>query len=314
MGRPRKIPAVLVEATVKKNAKLAALPSDTARLGFFYVVLAEGKLSKPIAGQFASKTLFIEVAGRFARYLRNYLDVGILEEAPRLCERCAERWLPEKPKRGVLVIHDWHEFQYDPLKVERQRAYEARQREPQMWPDSDGVSDAHSDGVSDAHAATNPTPDPRAGARGGARRTSNVERRTGESVPPPESVAHANGAEPTLSKTEFEAWRSFGPEWNGVKAAWIDRGFRLPPSGEPDDPAGQRALLYPILTERPTSLAAWIGAAPGLSSHDVVAWTLERWKEIQAAVPDDEPRLDEAAITADREQAARDLEKLVAQL
>ena len=54
MARPRKVPAVLVEATIRENGKLAALPSDTARLGYFYVCLGAAKLAKPTPGLFTS--------------------------------------------------------------------------------------------------------------------------------------------------------------------------------------------------------------------------------------------------------------------
>lgn len=185
MGRPRKPPAILVEATVRRNAKLAGLPGDTARLGFFYVVLAEAKLADP-PGMFASREHFRELAGRFARYVDDYLRVGVLEPASKLCKKCAERWSSMPPKRGALVVHDWHDHQYDPRKVERQREYEDRQREAAADTISDGISDAVSDaqsdgvsdGISDAVEPEFPTPDSRAPARDRARRTSNIEQRT----------------------------------------------------------------------------------------------------------------------------------------
>lgn len=191
MGRPRKVPAVLVEATVKRNAKLAGLPSDAARLGYFYVVLGDAKLSEPVPGQFASRAVFRDVAGRWARYLDDYIAAGLLEVAPRLCPRCKAQWSAMPPKAGVLVVHDWHEHQYDPRKLERQREYEDRQRageDAAAGGVSDGVSDAHSDGVSDANPTGFPTPDSRAGARGGGRRGApNVERGTTNGISPEEN-------------------------------------------------------------------------------------------------------------------------------
>lgn len=186
MARPRKPPAYLVEADVAKSAKLASLPGDTARLGFFYIVLAEAKVSEPVPGQFASRAHFKAVAGRFARYLDGYLATGILELAPRLCQRCRGRWASMPPKSGVLIVHDWHEHQYDPRKIERQREYEDRQRDAEAPgfggisdgvsdPVSDAVSDAQSDGVSDAI----PTAISRAPVTPARRdRVLNVERRT----------------------------------------------------------------------------------------------------------------------------------------
>jgi hypothetical protein len=236
MGRPRKPPAFLVEATVSDNQKLADLGNDKARLGFFYIVLAKAKTAEPIPGQFSSRELFRERAGRFARYLDDYIRVGILEVAPGLCQRCRDRWASMPPKRSTLVVHDWHEHQYDPWKVERQREYEDRLRSdaaaeeerrraaeeaaqggvsdaisdakltefPTRYPvGNPRVSDAVSDGVSDA--------DSRAPAGGGARdrgrgrtqpRPLNVERRTfsDESTTSPSGAppSHATDPEPEL--------------------------------------------------------------------------------------------------------------------
>lgn len=156
MARPRKPPAILVTATVRKSSKLAGLPSDTARLGFFYVVLAEAKLADP-PGSFASAEHFRELAGRFGRYLPDYVKAGILEVAPRLCPKCQEKWSTMPPRKGAHVVHDWHDHQYDPRKLERQQAYDEQQRLALEEPDEDdgepGVSDAVSDekpAVSDA--------------------------------------------------------------------------------------------------------------------------------------------------------------------
>lgn len=307
MARPRKVPAVLIEATVRRNAKLAGLPSDTARLGYFYM-LGDAKLSEPVPGRFASKAVFRDVAGRWARYLDDYIAAGLLELAPKLCARCKVAWSSMPPKSGVLVVHDWQEHQYDPRKIERQREYEDRQRAEKAAADeaadqpvsdavSDRVSDAQSDAQSDSVSDEFPTGDSRGGARD---RAPNVERRTenDESVPPLKASTRANGAEPTLSRTELDAWRAFGSEWDGVKTAWLARGFRLPPSGEPDDPKGQRGLLYPILDARPTTLPVWIREATGRTPHAVVNHVLERWDQVKADAGVDEP-----------EDAQRDLPK-----
>lgn len=301
MARPRKVPAVLVEATVRENGKLAALPSDTARLGYFYICLGAAKLAQPTPGMFTSKLHFREIAGRFARYLEAYLAGGLLEEAPRLCARCRERWSKTPPTRGQIVVHDWHEHQYDPHALERQRAYDERQRALQSDVVSDAVSDGQSDGVSygqsDAVSDANLTGDSRGRGRDrvpGARRTLNVEPENDESGPPTSRVRGRNGTGPTLSKRELEAWRTFGPEWDAVKAAWLNRGLRLPPSGEPDDPKGQRAMLFQVLDARPTDLARWVAMASGKTSHDVVAWVLEQWHQVRAeAGVDEEPDADE---------------------
>lgn len=286
MARPRKVPAVLVDATVRENGKLAALPSDTARLGYFYVCLGAAKLLKPIPDQFASRSHFREVAGRFARYVDDYLRVGLLEEAPKLCDRCKARWLSTPPTKGMLVTHDWHEHQYDPAKLERQRAYEDRQRDGHSDPVSDVVSDAQSDVVSDPVSDAIPTPISRTrDARSrGERRTLNVEE--GESQAPKSVTARAsgqpskNGAEPRLTKAQFQAWATFEPKWEPFKAAWLARGFLHPPAGSPDDDdTSQRGLLFQVLDAWPTAIARWVQEAPGKTPREVIDHVLERWHE-----------------------------------
>ncbi len=105
------------------------------------------------------------------------------------------------------------------------------------------------------------------------------------------TTARANGTEQPvrLTKAQLEAWRSFGPEWDDVKTAWLERGFRHPPSGSPDDDdTSQRGLLYSILDARPTDLVRWIRSAPGKSASDVIAWVLAQWHEVRAAAGEDE--------------------------
>lgn len=111
MPKPRRDPYVAMDATIRNNAKLAALPSDTARLGWLYVGLGSAKLQRP-SGCFRSRAHWHEVAGRFGRYLAQYLDQGLIEQAPKLCERCEAAW-PELPA-GALVIHDWTRHQTNP--------------------------------------------------------------------------------------------------------------------------------------------------------------------------------------------------------
>lgn len=82
-----------VECGMHKHEKMAGLPNDTARLGW-YVVLAEAKLQKK-QGQFASEAHFKAVIGRFARYLTNYVDAKLLDQV-----------------EGGLVVHDWQRHQW----------------------------------------------------------------------------------------------------------------------------------------------------------------------------------------------------------
>lgn len=311
MARPRKVPAVLIEATVRRNAKLAGLPSDTARLGYFYM-LGDAKLSEPVPGRFASKGVFRDVAGRWARYLDDYIAAGLLELAPKLCPRCKAAWSSMPPKPGALVVHDWQEHQYDPRKIERQREYEERQRADKAAAEaavSDAVSDPQSDAVSDAISDEFPTGDSRGRARD---RAPNVELRTenveDEEVPLLESVdGPANGKRPVqvkgfhrigdvasdlaeqsddwhlaLTLAERDEWASFGPQWDAFRSAWLKRGFRHPPSGndgdDPDAPnPSQRALLWSILESWP-SMPTWIAEAPrSLSASQVVGYVKDRW-------------------------------------
>lgn len=116
MPKPRRDPYVPMDATIRRNAKLAALPSDTARLGWLYVGLGDAKLQRP-SGCFRSRAHWNEVAGRFARHLRDYLAVGLIEEAGRLCDRCSKAW-PALPA-GALVVHDWKRHNTDPGAADR---------------------------------------------------------------------------------------------------------------------------------------------------------------------------------------------------
>jgi hypothetical protein len=289
MGRPRKVPAVLVEATIRENGKLAALPSDTARLGYFYICLGAAKLLNP-PGMFSSQQHFKEVAGRFAKYISAYELTGLVEVAPKLCARCRERWSNMPPKKGQIVVHDWHEFQYDPLKIERQRQYEERQRAPQSDPVSDVVSDPVSDAQSDAVSSPIPTEFPtpisrtREARSRGERRTLNVEE--GESQASKNVTARAagqpskNGAEPRLTKAQLQAWATFEPKWDPFKAVWLARGFLHPPAGSPDgDDTSQRGLLFQVLDAWPNAIVGWAREAPGKTSREVIDYILERWHE-----------------------------------
>ena len=94
--------------------------------------------------------------------------------------------------------------------------------------------------------------------------------------------------------------RGFGPnvaaddKLRSFRLVWIGRGLRLPPSGEADDPKGQRGLLWQVLDARPGDLVRWVAEAPGKTSHAVVEHVIARWHEARAeAGVDDEPPADE---------------------
>ena len=101
--------------------------------------------------------------------------------------------------------------------------------------------------------------------------------------------ARGNGAEPLLSAKELDAWRPYGRrQWDDFKAAWLARGFKLPPAADPDDPRSQAHVVWEILDNRPTDLVAWVKAAPGKTSHQVVAHLIERWQALKAELGADE--------------------------
>jgi hypothetical protein len=115
MPAPRRDPWIAVDATIRRNAKFAALPNDSARLGVIYL-WGEAKLLRP-QGSFANRGHAREVLGRFARYLGDYLREGFLEEAPELCPRCVTAW--PAIRDGGLAVHDFRLHQRDPGAAER---------------------------------------------------------------------------------------------------------------------------------------------------------------------------------------------------
>jgi len=124
----------------------------------------------------------------------------------------------------------------------------------------------------------------------------------------------SNGQEPdtgvTLTKAQLAAWSSFGPEWDAVKAAWLAKGLRLPPAGDPDDDdTSQRGLLYQVLDARPTDVARWISMAPGGSARKVIDWVLAQWHEVRAEAGADDP--EEWFAPPSRAEAAESLGKIM---
>ena len=88
-----------------------------------------------------------------------------------------------------------------------------------------------------------------------------------------------------MTKAQLDEWATFGPEWDGFKAAWLKRGFLHPPSGtDGDDDTSQRGLLWQVLDAQPASLPSWIATAPGTTPHQVIAAVLAKWHEIRDAV------------------------------
>lgn len=118
-------PWVAIEAAIRVNHKLVALPSDSARWGWV-CLLGEAKQQRP-AGTFRSLAHLREAAGRFARFIPDYQKQHLLETAGALCERCEKRW-PSIPD-GVVVIHDWALHQRDPGSAERSADWREAQKQ-----------------------------------------------------------------------------------------------------------------------------------------------------------------------------------------
>lgn len=108
-------PWVAVEASIRVNHKVVALPSDSARWGWI-CLLGEAKQQRP-AGAFRSLAHLREAAGRFARFIPEYQKQGLLETAAALCVRCAKRWPAATDE--MIVVHDWHLHQVDPGAAKR---------------------------------------------------------------------------------------------------------------------------------------------------------------------------------------------------
>ena len=211
-------------------------------------------------------------------------------------------------RKGELYVDGWDEWQEGDWKVgERVKRIRNRQKAeaesadvtPPVTPDVTPDVTVESESDDSVGTVYNPSDGDRqsvidgGGAGGGGKRNGS---------PSQTSTREADDQEPTFTKTQLRAWASFGSEWDDVRAAWVGRGFRHPPSGEPDDPTGQRGLLYQILDARPTTLPQWIREAKGKTAHEVIAHVLERWHAVQAEAGDDEAY---AAWTTPRDEAAR---------
>lgn len=199
MARQPRTPYVVVEATIRRNGKLAELPSDAARLGYVYVLLGEAKLLRP-QGRFASRSHFDEVAGRFARYRRDYLRVGLLEESPGLCEHCRQDWgqLPD----GVLVTHNFRRIQSDPWAAERAEEWRGGKADPPNDDDgSNGERTAIERPTNDRDPANDSVP-PVPASRGRASRQRDERYESPPPTPAPRRGHGKNGTGEYVPKTE----------------------------------------------------------------------------------------------------------------
>ena len=157
-------PWIKVKIGVRRSGKLAGLPNDTARLGYFYILI-EAKVQR-LLGVFDNKAHFVEVLGRFSRHFDAYLTAGLLEVAPALCRGCKARH--RDAKRGQVIVHDYRREQRDPTNADRQADYRATHTEDEEGPEGDAditppVTDSVTPPVTDQQGAT-VTPDSRARA------------------------------------------------------------------------------------------------------------------------------------------------------
>lgn len=286
MPKPRRLPHVMVEAGVGKNSKLAALPSDTARLGYFYVVLGEAKLQRP-AGRFASRGLWREVAGRFARFLPDYLKAGLMHEAPTPCGRCCLRFGETPP--GTLLVHDWHLHQIDPGAADRAEDW----RKSHQGEEPEPAFDQRSMPVQSPFDQRSMNEKPRARVTREARGEPELERISLSSTPTPSGAVAAQPAgesrekQPRLTREQLDAWATFtDPAWQPFKTAWLAKGFSHPPFGNSEDDAdtSQRARLWRIAEDQPQALGRWVAHSPGKSAHEVIAYVFAQRAKLAAEV------------------------------
>ena len=151
MPGPRRTPWIAIDVDIRKDDRVADLPSDAARWGYVAGVLAEARLQTP-RGVFGSKATFEEAVGRFARHLDAYIAAGLMERGSSMCDDCAREY--GDVKRGALVVHNWNRKQRDPTAADRQ----ARRRNER----DDG------DGEPADPAPKPPAPRPRSPANGHA--------------------------------------------------------------------------------------------------------------------------------------------------
>lgn len=121
-GRGDREPWIKLKVGMRRSGKLAALPSDSARLGWFYTLL-EAKVQRR-TGTFDSRGHFGLVIGKYERYLDDYVRVGFAHIAPALCPDCQGRY--GDIGAGTVVVHDFLAIQRDPTNADRQADYRAR--------------------------------------------------------------------------------------------------------------------------------------------------------------------------------------------
>lgn len=99
-------------------------------------------------------------------------------------------------------------------------------------------------------------------------------------------TAGESSEEPRLTRAQLDAWASFAdPAWEPFKAAWLGKGLRLPPFGEPDDDpdTSQRARLWRIADDAPQTLGRWVAEAPCHKAHEIIAYVFAQRAKVAAA-------------------------------
>jgi hypothetical protein len=146
MGSPRE-PWIKLRLGLRRSDKLSRLRSDSARLGYIYLLLEAKVQRRP--GVFASPAHLAELLGRFASYIDAYIEVGLLHRAPALCPSCADRH--EGAVAPELVVHDFAKDQRDPSNADRQDAFRNARRNATNNAEGNGLlTRARNDGDGDS--------------------------------------------------------------------------------------------------------------------------------------------------------------------
>lgn len=126
-------PWIKIVVGLARSDKVAALPNDSARWGWVCVLL-EAKTRRHL-GAFPDRRTFLELMGRHSRYLKAFIDVGLLHVFPSGC-RC-EIAYRDDVEAGALVVHDYRQQQRDPTAAERKATSRARHADvtPDVTPD-----------------------------------------------------------------------------------------------------------------------------------------------------------------------------------
>jgi hypothetical protein len=146
-------PWIKVKIGIRRSGKLAGLVNDSARYGWV-LVLVESKVQRRM-GTFDNRAHFVEVMGRYGRFLDDYVGQTLLEIAPALCDECRRR--NRGLKAGQLVVHDYLREQRDATNADRQAAYRERHQgdedEPEDPPrngDHNGIRNGDRNAVGDS--------------------------------------------------------------------------------------------------------------------------------------------------------------------